>query len=408
MKTLFRYEFQKIVARAMVWVVLAVSLLLILVTISSALLGNYYADGEYIGSNYEMFQVDKGYQHTLDGRLIDTELLGEMLNAYSKVNLTAEQYSLTEEYQRYARPYSAIFNYVRQSTGLSGQKVLTLGTSAQGQGKEANAENLRVMRLERQEKRWEDFYLTKAEKTYWRGEEEKIENPVTFRYVEGYATLFSAVYTIGLLAIFTVALCLSGVFAEEHIRRTDQLILSSPLGRGKIFFAKFLAGLAFALLLTILFALVAFGAAFLLYGAEGFDGAFQLIYAGSSLPISVGEAVLIAYFMVIVAGVFTGALTMMLSQVLGNGVGAMAIITGMIMLPMFFTMPEEYRVLGQLWSYLPSDFVAGWSTFSPQTVVLGHKVFLPHQVVPILYMGLGAVCVLVGKRSFVKYQVSGR
>lgn len=399
MITLFGYEFRKILNRKIVWVSLMISFLLILFTACSHLIGDYYVNGEKIGSNYEMFQIDKAFLQALDGRVIDEVLLQEMQEAYDKVPLEAEQYSLTEEYQKYARPYSAIFNYVRQVTGMTAREVVEWA---------ASTENLHNMRLERQEVRWESCLLTEEEKVFWRGEEEKIENPVIFRYTEGYSVLISAVYTIGLLTIFVVAICLAGVFQEEHVRKTDQLILSSRRGRRELYWAKFWAGMVFAFLLALVFALLTFGAVFCLYGTEGFDAAFQLVHTGSSCPISVGEAVLIAYLMVIFAGVFTGALVMLLSEVLHSSVGTLAVVIGMIMLPMLFAVPDEYRVLAQLWSYLPSDFVAAWGVFSMRLVILGDKVFLPYQAVPVLYSVLAVVFALGTKRAYVKYQVSGR
>lgn len=405
---LFRYEFKKIVCRKMVWVCIAISLLLIGVTVSASLLGNYYVNKEYIGSNYEMWQQDKAYQLALDGREIDGKLLGEMQAGYGKVDLKKERYSLTEEYQTFARPYSAIYNFVRQSTGKSGAALMAGNDNVTAVGWDADAESLREMRLALRELRWEENLLTEGEKEFWRQQEEKIVSPVVFRYAEGYSVLLDAGYTIGLLGIFTVAVCLSGMFSEEHVRRTDQLILSSRLGRKQCFAAKFGAGLLFSLLLSLFFCVVTFAGVFLWYGAEGFGAAFQLIYAGSSLPISVGCAVLIQYFGIICASVFTGALTMWLSQVFGNGVGALGVVIGMIMLPTIITMPEEYRVLGQLWSYLPSDFVAAWSIFSPQTVPIFGIYLQAWQAAPVLYCMLGAVFGWLAKRSFVKYQISGR
>ncbi len=399
MGTLLWYELRKLLKRRIVWVSMALSFLLILITVGASLIGSYYVNGERIGSNYEMFQIDREYQKALDGRPIDDVLLKEMQEAYGKVPLDAEQYSLTEEYQKYARPYSAIYNYVCQTAGLYGMEALKWVVST---------EDLHTKRLERQELRWESFLLTDTEKAYWREQEEKLENPITFRYVEGYSVLFDCVYTIGLLSLFVVSICLAGVFPEEHVRRTDQLILSSKHGRREVYWAKFLAGLLAAFFMTAAFVLIAFAAAFILYGTEGFDAAFQLIHAGSSSPISIGEAVIIAYVMVLVAGVFMGAFVMMLSEVLHNSVGALAVATGIIILPMFFSIPDGYRLLSQLWSYIPSDFVAVWSIFSVCTVVVFDKVFLAWQVVPIIYTVLGVSFAFVTKRRFVKYQVSGR
>lgn len=407
--TLLKYEFKKIISRRMVWVSLLISLLLILFTVGGSLLGGYYVNGEYVGSNYEMFETDSAYQQALDGRAVDGALLREMQEAYGKVNLEAENYSSTEEYQRYARPYSAIYNYVRQITGLSGNEILKVGYSGgEAVGEDAMVEELRQLRLSHQEKRWEEFGLTEEEKEFWRRQEEALEEPVTFRYAEGYSVLLSAGYTVGLLEIFVVALCLAGVFAEEHVRRTDQLILTSYLGRGAIFGAKFVAGLVFALLLSALFAGVALSSAFCLYGFGGFESDFRLLYAGCSCDFRAGSAILLMYGCVVCAGVFTGALTMLLSQVLRSSVGTLGVIIGMILLPMLFTIPDEYRILGQLWSYLPSDFVAAWTIFSPRTVPLFGRFFQAWQVVPVMYTVLGLVFALLGRHSFVRYQVRGR
>lgn len=399
MRRLFMYELKKLVCRRMVWVSMVVSLLLCLFTVCSPLIGSYYVNGERIGSNYEQFQIDKAYQEALDGRRIDEALIRQMQEAYAQVPMDVEQYSLTEEYQKYARPYSAIFHYVRLAADLSGEEVIQWV---------ANMEDLHDKRLESQEKRWESFGLTEEEKVFWREQEEKLERLVTYQYTEGYSVLVSAVYTVGLVAIFVASVCLSGVFAEEHARKTDQLILSSKCGRKEVFRAKVGAGVLLAFGIALAMVVVTIVSALCVYGTGGFDAAFQLEYSASSCPISVGEAVVIAYGMVLFATAFMGALVMMLSEVLRNGVAVLAIATGVIILPMFISMPEEYRVLSQLWSYLPSDFVAVWSSFSPQTVVIGTVVLQAWQFVPILYTVLGSVFIFVCKRAYKKYQVNGR
>lgn len=399
MRRLFMYELKKLVCRRMVWVSMVISLLLCLFTVCSPLIGSYYVNGERISSNYEQFQIDRTYQEALDGRVIDEALIRQMQEAYAQVPMDVEQYSLTEEYQKYARPYSAIFHYVRLATGLSGEEVIQWV---------ANMDDLHEQRLKSQEKRWESVGLTEAEKVFWREWEEKLEYPVTFQYTGGYSVLISAVYTVGLVAIFVVSVCLSGTFAQEHARKTDQLILSSKCGKKEVFRAKIGAGLLLALGMTLVMVLFTIITALVIYGAGGFHGAFQLEYSGSSCPISIGEAVIIAYVMVLFAAVFMGVFVMMLSEALRSSVGSLAVAIAVIILPMFLTVPEEYRVLSQIWSYLPSDFVAVWSCFSPQTVVLGDVVLQAWQFVPLLYIVLGVVFVVVCRYAYMKYQVSGR
>ena len=399
MATLFFYEMKKIVNRKILWICMLCGVILLVFSVASPLIGDYIVDGERLSSNYEDYQKDMAYQKRLDGRAIDEILLTEMQKAYEKVPLNDRKYSLTEEYQTYARPYSAIFNYVRQATGLSGTGVLEM---------EASIDDLKEMRLELREIRWEEYYLSEVEKEYWRAQEEEIENPVIFRYAEGYSVLLNVAYTVGILSVFMVAICMAGVFPEEHVRKTDQQILSSRYGRKKVYWAKFCAGTLVSFGLAFVFVLVTFVTAFLLYGTVGFDTAFQIIYAGSSCPISVGQAVLIIYGIILCAGIFIGVLVMTLSESLHSSVGTLSIVIGLIVLPMMISVPEEYRLAAQLWSYLPSDIVAVWSCFSPRTVILFGTVLQAWQVVPMLYAVVGVIAAVVTERVFVKYQVSGR
>lgn len=201
---------------------------------------------------------------------------------------------------------------------------------------------------------------------------------------------------------------MAGVFPEEHVRKTDQQILSSRYGRQKVYWAKLCAGVVVTFCLALVLVVLTFVTAFGLYGTEGFDTAFQVIYAGSSCPISVGQAVLIIYGIVVFAGIFIGVFAMTLSENLHSSVGTLSIAIGLIVLPMMVSVPEEYRLLAQLWSYLPSDIVAIWSCFSPRTVVLFGNVLQAWQVVPVLYTVIGVMAAIVTERVFVKYQVSGR
>ena len=399
MGTLFFYELKKIVNRKIVWICMVCVSTLLVFSVAIPLIGDYVVNGESLGSNYEEFQKDAAYQKSLDGRTIDETLLIEMQKAYEKVNINDNQYSLTAEYQIYARPYSAIFNYVRQTTGLSAVNVTKLVPCS---------DTLKEMRLELRERRWEEYCLSEVEKEYWRAAEEKIENPVVFRYAEGYSVLLSMAYTVGILSVFMIAICMSGIFPEEHIRKTDQQILSSRYGRKNVYWAKVCAGTLVAFCMAFAFALITFATVFVIYGTEGFDTAFQIVYAGSSYPISVGQAVLIIYGIILCAGTFIGVLVMTLSECLHSNVGTLSIVIGLIVLPMIISLPEEYRVAAQLWSYLPSEVIAIWSCFCPRTVVLFGNILMGWQVVPVLYTVIGTVATIATERVFVKYQVSGR
>lgn len=397
--TLYGYELRKIVKRKIVWVSVFIMLIIILVSIGAPLIGTYYAEGNAVDTNYHMFQMNRAYQKSLDGRQIDQTLLEEMKAGYEKIPSGTKAYSFTEEYQTYARPYSVIFNFVRQTTGMTTQEMLKWKASEQ---------DMYAKRQAMLENEWKNSFLTQEERDFWKKQEAALKWPVRFQYKEGYWQLFDCVNTIGLMTIVVVTVCLSNVFTEEHSRKTDQLILSSKYGRAVIYWAKLFAGITFCVILSLLFNAVAFGAAFVLYGSEGFFSAFQLIYADYSCPMTTGEAVLISYAMLLIVCVFTGVFVMMVSELFCSGVATLSLVVGMILLSMFFNIPEQYRILYQLWSYLPSEFAAVWNIFSLQTVPFFGKNLFAWQAVPVLYLFLGGIFGLIGKRAFTSYQVKGR
>ena len=399
MKSLLIYEIKKIAGRRIVGISMVCAILLMLLSVCVPLWGNYYVDGVLISSNQEQFQIDAAYKKALDGRKIDDTLIKEMQNAYSVVDVEEYRYSLKDAYQENARPYSDIFHFVRQSTGLSGTAVVKLVT---------DAKDMKARRMVWQEEKWKDLQLTEDEKVFWRAQEAKLENPVTYRYVEGYSVLFDIAYTLGIVGLFVIAVCMSGVFSQEHVRKTDQLILSSRYGRNHIFYMKIFAGILVSFLMIGILVATTVLFTFFIYGAQGAKAAFQLYYVGSSLAISIGEAIFIVYAMEIVAVVFMAVLVLVLSELLHNGVATLAVATALIVTPMMVSISDEYRVFSQVWSMIPGDFVGVWSIFDERMVVLFGKVFPVWQAVPVLYFLISVGLVIIAKRHFIRYQINGR
>lgn len=400
---LYKFELGKILQRRITWITAGITLFLILGLLALDSLGSYYIDGVKVDSNFHMNQIYKADQQRLDGRLIDQALLEEMSDGYGRIPKDAlngrVHYVGTEEYQTYARPYSAIFNFVRRAGKMTTSEAMTW---------KADERELYQRRQQELEKNWEDNFLTEKEKEFWRRQEKKVDWPVTFYFKEGYWHLLDSVQTVGLLMLFAVAICLAGVFSDEHSRKTDQLILSSRYGREPVYLAKILSGISF----TIGFSLIVFTLAILetcfLYGLEGFWAAFQLMVPVSSYSLSVGESVVIAIGMVILASVLVGIFVMLLSELFRNSLGTLALTAGMMILCMYVSIPEQYRVLSQLWSYLPSNVVAAWNIFDCRTVPIFGVVLVFWQAVAILYAVLGAVFGVIGKKRYVGCQVSGR
>lgn len=396
---IYRYEMKKILRRKIVWISAVVMLLIIIFTISSQLFGDYYVEGTKQTSHYQIFQENKNYEKQLDGRKIDQKLLKEMQEVYKKVPMDARPYVATKEYQMYAMPYSAIFQLVEQVTDMTPSEIVQWTV---------NEQDLYARRQKILEEVWKNYGLTQEEKAFWRTQEEALEKPIIFRYKEAYQELFNSMDMIGLMTLIVIAVCLSGIFPEEHVRKTDQMILSCKLGRKTVYWAKCLAGVSVSFLLSFLFAMTAFLTAYLLYGPEGFSADVRLIRTVFSYPLSAGGAVLISYGMMVAAGVFTGIFVMMLSEQLKSSIAALSIVVGASFLGIFFEVPQQYRILSQLWSYLPGNYVSVRNILNPRTVSLGGNILLSWQAVPVFYAFFGGIFAFLGKLSFVKYQISGK
>lgn len=401
---LYKFELGKILRRRTSWITIIITLLLVLGTLGLDSLGGYFVNGVQVDTNFHMNQIFKADQMKLDGRAIDQALLEEMREGYGRIPKEAINgavpYIGTREYQTYARPYSAIFNFVRSAGNMNTSEVMVW---------KADEQELYQRRQQAVEKDWEGYLLAEEEKEFWKEQEEKLKWPVTFRFKEGYWHLLDGTYTIGLLILIAVNICLAGVFADEQSRKMDQLILSSKYGKTPVYLAKILAGVSFAAGFSFLVLLLSLLEIRFLYGLEGFSADFRLIMPGYSYPLNVGESVIVTWGLVIVVAIFIGVFAMFLSELFHNSLGTLALTLGLIILCMFVsTVPEHYRVLSQIWSYLPVNAMAVWNIFDCRTVPILGKTLVYWQAAPILYLILGGVLAVIGKGRYDKCQVSGR
>lgn len=398
-RTLYGYELRKILRRKMVWAATILLLLTALVSSFAYTFGDYVVDGKVIDSNYNQFLIDREYERALNGRAIDQTLLDEVTEGYGKIPKNADRYTLTEEYQTYARPYSAVFQFVRWMSSL---------TTSETMAWEMDYKEMYERHEAALEKDWSENRLTEAEKEYWREKEASLPHPQIFFYDEGYEQLLDMLYALAIPVFLYMTICLSGVFAEEHSRRTDQLLLCSRYGNRPLYYAKILAGLSFAAVSAALFSVILIGISLAVYGADGFFAAVQLLKPDYSGHLSAGEAVLIGYAVLTAACTLTAGIVMLLSELLRSSVGTLALVSAGIIATMFLKVPDQYRVLGQIWDYIPSNFTAVWNILNVRLIPVFGKLFQSWQVVPVLYLLLTAAAAGVGKVAYSRYQVKGR
>ena len=400
-KSLYFYECKKIWNRKIVKISLILCLILVVISGTVRLFGNYVVDGDILGSNYDEIKKDQGYARELNGRKIDQNLLEEMVAAYRKVPVTPEKhYTGSPEYQKYARPYSEIFNFTIGNTDLLPMDIF--------ENWEPSEEYLYSQRQIQLEKKWKDAGLSDGEMNFWQQRENQIEKPIVFQENEAYNQTFLGFQTIGFIAILFLSISLSGLFPEEHGKRTDQLVLSSIFGKKKVYWAKILSGVSYAVGITLLFIAITTALLFVLYGCEGFNAPFQLHYRSSSDPISVGQAMLISYGNMLVTAVLISIIVMVLSELLHSGIAALAISSGLLIASMVVSVPEYYRILSQIWNWQPWCFLFPSTIFGKYTLSLFGIHFTPWQCIPVIYILTSMAIAWGGKFVYQRYQVSGR
>lgn len=399
--TIYKFELRKIAGKKLFIICLILCVAISLSGFYLRYMGNVYIDGVVMGSNSEYHKQDIEYAKALDSRVIDDKLLSEMTEAYRKVPyVEGRHYSGTDEYQKYARPYSAIFNYVRQCSNF--------GTAYLMYEWQPSEESLYSARKAMVEKSWNDLFLSESEKQFWREKEAKIKKPATFYEYTAYDEMFGVYETAAIMLLVMISITLAGVFANESSRRTDRIILCTKNGRTKLYLAKMLAGMTVCAGSALLLSVLIWASATALYGFSGANAAFQFVFQYSSLPINCLQAVLISFAMLIVSVTIFGVMVMLLSLITRSSIASMAISMAFIIAAMFVSIPDEFRVLCQLWESLPWAFNAVWSIFSERTFpALGTRL-TPYQAVPLIYLAVGTIICVAGAIVWKKRQTVSR
>lgn len=397
--TIYRYELKKLAGRKLLRITLSICILVIFFIVFSSLSGSYYVDGELVDTHYHMFQVDSAYRRALSGRVIGQDLIEETVRAYGQIPAKETRYTLTAEYQTYARPYSEIFNMIWSWTGVGFPDIARW---------KPDEEALYQARKQQLESAWQSILLSDAEKDFWREKDAQLDIPFTYYYHEGYQFLLNSLVPVGVLMLLLVSICLSNTYSQEHTQRTDQLILCSAKGKNTVYWAKILAGSTAAAACATLMTVIIWGLSLMVYGAEGFQASIQ-IYSGTySYPLTIGQACLIAYGILLLTSVLMSIFVMVLSETLHSNIAALAISAGLIIAGNVITIPNEYRMLAQLWDCMPTTFLSAWNIFSARLVNLSGHCLTRWQLIPVIYVICCAVIAMAGKRIFQRYQVSGR
>ena len=401
MGTLLKFEIKKIVMKKST-IVAFVLLFGIQVFLSmTGSLGSTYKNDMFVETHAERNRIDREHGIALSGRAIDDVLLSEMQEAYAGFDWNNPDYWWTDEYNQGVRRYTDLEYRL---------KLWGMGTGYFFDNMEA--EVLYDLRRNQRDSMWEAYELSDKEKTYWQEKDAEVEIPFVYEYASGYASLtgMQGMYMTCMLMTFFIGISMVTVFAEEHTRKTDQLILCARYGKGKAYFAKILAGSLVVFGGNMLFAGVLIVGRFFSFGTEGFGAAIQSVVAPwYSYPLTMGQALLLMTGILLLSGVLVAVFAMLLAEVLGNSVGAMAVVVGLLFAARLVPIPPSLGVLSRAWNYMPINMLKVDEGFlDPRLVNLFGLQLTTWQFAPILYVVLTGVMVFVGSRIYRRYQVSGR
>ncbi|MBQ6695151.1 MAG: ABC transporter permease subunit [Lachnospiraceae bacterium] len=401
MGTLLKFEIKKIVMKKST-IVAFVLLFGIQVFLSmTGSLGSTYKNDMFVETHAERNRIDREHGIALSGRAIDDVLLSEMQEAYAGFDWNNPDYWWTDEYNQGVRRYTDLEYRL---------KLWGMGTGYSFDNMEA--EVLYDLRRNQRDSMWEAYELSDKEKTYWQEKDAEVEIPFVYEYASGYDSLtgMQGMYMTCMLMTFFIGISMVTVFAEEHTRKTDQLILCARYGKSKAYFAKILAGSLVVFGGNMLFAGVLIVGRFFSFGTEGFGAAIQSVVAPwYSYPLTMGQALLLMTGILLLSGVLVAVFAMLLAEVLGNSVGAMAVVVGLLFAARLVPIPPSFGVLSQAWNYMPINMLKVDEGFlDPRLVNLFGLQLTTWQFAPILYVVLIGGMVFAGSRFYRRYQVSGR
>lgn len=413
MKRIIIFELKKILKKKILWITFMVCLILqLFLTSASYIMSSRYVDGKFLETKAEWFKTDRRNAENLSGRKIDDILLSEIEESKKYIPVSGDEresyeYLSSDNYNKKVRPYEGINRLV--------QFMLADGIEKDASYTPVTQKILYSARHKGQEKLWDSSKLSDSEKEYWQKKEEKLPDVFTYKYGGTFENIvdMSGCYYICMFVIFFIAICITGIFTDEHIRRTDQLILCTKYGRIHSYIAKIFAGCIITTCMALILWIVTFICFNIIYGIGDFSAMVQVAIASLSLypgNITIGQAAVIMTLLLFISSLMLSIITMVLSELLNSSTGTMAIIiVTSFFLARLVMMPEDFKFLYKIWNMIPINLLKADQGFFNIHLwnIFGIK-FTLWQMAFVIYIIIGLIFFFIGKRKYCKYQISGR
>lgn len=249
-----------------------------------------------------------------------------------------------------------------------------------------------------------DWNYTMAEKQYWTKQYDKIAEPVTYGYAEGWSTWFemAGFFFYVLVGIFII---MSTVYAGEYEQKADHIILTTRYGKSKVITAKNVAAFLYGFLLStacmLIMALVCFG----WYGVEGASLPVQSIYFQSAYPLTNVQAVLLYAIMYYLVSFMMIAMTLWLSARMKNGLSVLAVMLLFAFVPIFMKESMTNGLYNHILALLPYNAIQDGGYNGILSYPLGFCVLNYMNMRIVVYLILTVIIIPFAGRAFRRHEV---
>ena len=377
-------EYKKLLKRKIIWVTLAVLTAFAVFSVCGSLLGNVYVEGEAVSTHFEMIQQDHRAAAKFEGEKIDAGMLDRLANLEQK-----DSDSIPTD----------LFVYV-------GTILKNAGMTEELEGNMYRFdEDLYQIRAKALEEYWKSDVLATGEKARLREMNQKLEIPFTYHYTKGYEKVIRLEYALAVLQGLLIAICIPLIFAEEHQRKTAQVIMCSRLGRSSLFRAKIFTGITLSVLGTLLlFAAILIPAA-LIYGMGGFQTPIQVYFPMLPWNLNMGQMMLILLGIGLLSAILRSVIAMLLAEKFRSSTVPMAILVGFLILSSFIEIPGQFRVLSRVWACIPGNLMNAVDAFGNKLISMSGNYAGIWQAGPIFYLILSLVLIGILFSIYSTYQV---
>lgn len=392
------FEYKKIFARKSVLIAILLALAATVFSSAGLVIGSDPVTGI---SYYDEMLTDKEYALALSGTPLDGKLILETSKAYQTVPDGIYPYSNSEEYQKYARPYSMVYTlidsaYTERGHGFNIAELQKISEEDAYGYYEARIKQYRL-NLENNP----SFTQANVERVI--GIDSQVQKPFIMEYTEGYECFFSFTTVSAFIVMFLIAFILSPIFVNEYSQRMDSLILTSKNGKASQIYAKIFTGISFSIVMSVFYLTVGYLLCMCIYGFEGANAPIQLHIPLLTYNFTMLDAVILLFLTTIFGSLLMTGICLFLSSSVNNSIVALAVSVSIVFLGMFSGIfPSSIEKIRY---FLPSPMGTYFDAIAKQYSwhIFGIDIWL-YQAVCIVAVLAGSILLLLSYRNFKRHQ----